>query len=363
MTGAKKKALLTLLLFFLGLYAAFLLIPAAVYALSLPSSKEEDPAPSQSQGESSEPPGFLDGLNVPSASQETSAKSPAEKKEFTVYDEASGKTLSLTAEEFLPGALACEMDLSAPEEALKAQAVAIYTLYTYKKENEAPVHGADFACNSEKWQIYTTPEQMEARWGEDFEAYCSQLQNVWTEVKGQKLLWQGKPICAAYCAISPGNTEAAEHIWSEDAQDCFPYLSAVSSPGDMLADGYMTTAAFTEEAFQTAAMAFFKEDPPDLSGPAEEWLKIVEQTPSGTVACAQLGGKQVTGVELRSAFSLRSACFTVDHQEGTFTFTVRGWGHGVGMSQAGAMFLAKRGETYAAILSHYYPGTELSLPD
>ena len=37
----------------------------------------------------------------------------------------------------------------------------------------------------------------------------------------------------------------------------------------------------------------------------------------------------------------------------------RGFGHGVGMSQWGALAMAQRGESYDAILKHYYRGTEL----
>ena len=46
-------------------------------------------------------------------------------------------------------------------------------------------------------------------------------------------------------------------------------------------------------------------------------------------------------------------------QSGTFSFTTRGYGHGVGMSQWGAKALAEQGADYRAILAHYYPGTEL----
>jgi len=37
----------------------------------------------------------------------------------------------------------------------------------------------------------------------------------------------------------------------------------------------------------------------------------------------------------------------------------RGWGHGVGMAQDGALSMGRAGATTAAILSHFYPGTEL----
>jgi len=43
--------------------------------------------------------------------------------------------------------------------------------------------------------------------------------------------------------------------------------------------------------------------------------------------------------------------------DGTFVFKVYGYGHGVGMSQRGAMTMADNGKTYTEILNHYYPGT------
>ena len=43
--------------------------------------------------------------------------------------------------------------------------------------------------------------------------------------------------------------------------------------------------------------------------------------------------------------------------EGTFVFTVYGYGHGVGMSQDGTIQMARNGKNYVEILTHYYPGT------
>ncbi len=74
---------------------------------------------------------------------------------------------------------------------------------------------------------------------------------------------------------------------------------------------------------------------------------------------AALGGTEISGTELRSLFSLRSTAFTLEYSEGSFLFTVTGYGHGVGMSQYGAMVLARDGADYASILAHYYPGTVL----
>ena len=42
-----------------------------------------------------------------------------------------------------------------------------------------------------------------------------------------------------------------------------------------------------------------------------------------------------------------------------FIFRGRGWGHGVGLSQWGALTLAGEGWTAERILEHYYPGTHV----
>ena len=44
---------------------------------------------------------------------------------------------------------------------------------------------------------------------------------------------------------------------------------------------------------------------------------------------------------------------------GKFVFKVYGYGHGVGMSQHGALEMAKNGKTYEQILTHYFPGTTI----
>lgn len=47
------------------------------------------------------------------------------------------------------------------------------------------------------------------------------------------------------------------------------------------------------------------------------------------------------------------------YSEATFVFTMYGYGHGVGMSQEGAIAMAKNGSTYSQILTHYFSGTSI----
>ena len=70
-------------------------------------------------------------------------------------------------------------------------------------------------------------------------------------------------------------------------------------------------------------------------------------------------GKEFTGAGLRSKLGLRSTAFEVTVTGKTITFTTRGFGHRVGMSQYGANAMAKQGLTYQEILKHYYTGVTI----
>ncbi|HVF44067.1 MAG TPA: SpoIID/LytB domain-containing protein [Pyrinomonadaceae bacterium] len=78
------------------------------------------------------------------------------------------------------------------------------------------------------------------------------------------------------------------------------------------------------------------------------------------------GTAHVTGGRIRSALGLREQLFVVDRRYDEsgrltgFTFTGRGWGHGVGLCQYGAYGLARAGLSYDRILKHYYTGIELT---
>jgi len=45
----------------------------------------------------------------------------------------------------------------------------------------------------------------------------------------------------------------------------------------------------------------------------------------------------------------------------TIILNGKGWGHGVGMCQIGAAVMGHQGYSYKEILSHYYPGSELTI--
>ena len=66
------------------------------------------------------------------------------------------------------------------------------------------------------------------------------------------------------------------------------------------------------------------------------------------------------GVETRTLLGLRSTNFEISFQDEKIVFKVKGFGHGVGMSQTGADALAKQGYSYQEILKHYYTGIDIT---
>ena len=60
------------------------------------------------------------------------------------------------------------------------------------------------------------------------------------------------------------------------------------------------------------------------------------------------------------AASVEPRAAAVSINEGTYTFTGGGWGHGVGMSQYGAYAMAADGSTASEILKYYYTGVAIA---
>ncbi len=77
------------------------------------------------------------------------------------------------------------------------------------------------------------------------------------------------------------------------------------------------------------------------------------------------GVKTLKGGKIRSALRLPEQLFVLNKRYAgstvaSYTFTGRGWGHGVGMCQNGAFGMAKMGIKYDEIVKHYYTGVDLT---
>lgn len=277
---------------------------------------------------------------------------------FRILDESTGEILTVPLREYVRGAVAAEMPASFHTEALKAQAVAAHTyaLRSHLEQRKSPdpaLRGADFSADPSGMKVYITEETARAFYGDMADVYWSKICEAADSVLGYILEYEDEPIVAAYHAISAGRTEAAENVWIGSA----PYLQAVDSPGDLLAPDYETDEFFTAEEARSLLLAEYPAM--DLSGDPENWFGPVEYSDSGYITRAEVGGVELHGKDLRRIFDLRSHNMVISPVAGGFSFTVYGYGHGVGLSQYGADFLARQGCTFDEILKTYYTDAAL----
>lgn len=278
------------------------------------------------------------------------AKSLVESTEkVRVLDKTSDKITEMDVDEYIFGVVAAEMPASYCEEALKAQAVASYT-YMLFRANERADLDYDVIADSSKDQAFITREKAREKWGDNYDRYCEKIEKAVLAVKGYVMVDDnGVPILAAYHNISSGRTESALTVWGKD----YSYLQPVESVGDLTASNYLSEKSFTaDELLDKLGL-------PETDSSPSKWISGIKTSESGTVTEISVCGKQFTGAKLRSALGLRSAVFTVSCSDGKFNFRVQGHGHGVGMSQFGANYLARQGYTFVEILSWYYTGCKM----
>lgn len=272
---------------------------------------------------------------------------------LTVFRSSTKETKKIDFFEYVCGSVAAEMPLSYHEEALKAQAVACYTNALRLKSQNNNGNNSDITDDSSVHQGYINKTERKNKWGDDFDKYENKLENAVKSVENEAIYYNEKLCVAAFFAICGGTTESAENVWGEKV----PYLTSVKSNGDTLSPQYSTSVSFDKKEFLQLAKSLGANT--ENVNSLKDFVKITKTTKAGTVTAATIGNKKVSGDDLRKTFSLRSAVFTVKCDKKTVVFEVRGYGHGVGMSQYGADFMARQGSTYDEILKHYYTGVTI----
>ncbi len=296
-----------------------------------------------------------------------STDSAAGEQGGTVYDSArmlrvliEGEVVEMDMETYLRGVVRAEMPASFAEEALKAQAVAARTYTVYKMEHGGSAnHPEADACDQVTCcKAYRSEEDAAASWGISTSVYEEKIRKAVAETDGQMVLYDGSPILAVFHSSSPGATSNVEDVW----QSSLPYLRSVDSPEtEEAVPNYYSQETFTLTEFKELFIAQYPTA--NLSGSPSNWFTNIQQTENGTVQSLQVGGVPLTGGELRTLLGLRSASFTISFSDDAVTFSVTGYGHGVGMSQYGANVLAQEGKTYQEILTWYYTGTTVEVYD
>lgn len=250
----------------------------------------------------------------------------------------------IDVEDYLKGVLPGEMDPKWPEEALKAQAVASRTYAIFKNiENK----DFPFALSSEVGdQVYngSTAEK-------------STSNRAVEKTRGEILTHRGKIFPAFFHSTCGGRTTRADYQWNVAPH---PSLKGVECSFCRGSKFYSWKAELTPSEIQSLLMKkgfnvsqIKKISPEDLDISGRPQFFSVGHSKGSTKILAN-EFRQALGTE-----QVRSTLAKVERKGEIFAFTGRGWGHGVGMCQYGAKYLAQIGYRYTDILRYYYPESEV----
>lgn len=274
-----------------------------------------------------------------------------------VFFPDEGEIREMLLEEYLMGVVSGEMPASYSLEAVKAQAVAArtYTLYSIQHGGCKTNPKADICTSSSCCQTYNSEKREHDKWGAQYAYYHSVIAKAVMDTAGEVMLYNGKVIDAMYHGASGGWTENSENVYT----NAIPYLRSVESAHEIGSrqTGQVTfdRAAFVERVNGARPNAHMTLEN------LESQIKTLSLYPSGRVEKLQLGEDVITGKTARKIFGLDSSMFTVELTDTQVIFHTKGFGHGVGMSQAGANGMAADGADYKTILTHYYTGVSIGV--
>ena len=268
----------------------------------------------------------------------------------------TGEVEEVSLDTYLCNVVSAEMPVDFELEALKAQAVVARTYTIYKIQNKKH-DNAGICDDSSCCQAWVSKEERFARWDEEKrESNWAKIEQCVNETKGKIITYNGTPINAFFHSNSGGTTELPVNVWGGGTN--LPYLQVIETAGEEGYSQYQSEAIFTQDELIEKLKSKYEDITIDFNN--NDDLKILDYTDSGRVKTVKFGNYELSGTETRSLFDLRSTNFEIIKEDGNVKFSVKGYGHGVGMSQTGADTLAKEGKTYEDIIKHFYIGVEIS---
>jgi len=249
----------------------------------------------------------------------------------------------LSLEDYLLGVLPVEMSPDWPLEALKAQAVASRT-YALRYINPAKDYDV---TDGVEMQVYKGTAKINPR-----------IIEAVNSTRGEVLKYKGKLVSAFFHACCGGHTASVRSAWGEDIiKPLYGAPDPFCSPSRHYRWEYYLASSELLRYIQAAGSTALK----------VKSLRVHKKDRSGRTVSflvgTDRGSKTVQATEMRKrfgTFEFRSTYITsITPVKGGFELAGRGWGHGVGMCQEGAKYMALKGRPYKKILRHYYPGAAI----
>lgn len=343
------------LIYFGGFLMLFFIIPV-ICSVTPNNQKTEETVPAAdtetSQGE--------DGTNVGDSEDPTNTTDDEydyqKYKTIKLLHHASGEVEETGIDEYLYGVVSSEMPANFEVEALKAQAIVARTYTIYQIIHNSKKHeNADMCDNYNCCQAWISKDERLAKWPpEDAESNWNKIVGAVNSTKGKIITYDKQPINAFFHSNSGGVTESSLNIWGGID---YPYLKSVETAGEEGYTQYNSQVILNQQELLSKLQTKYEDCTIDFS--EENCIQILEYTTSGRVKTIKFGNKEIAGTEARSLFGLKSTNFAFTKDGENITFTVIGYGHGVGMSQTGADALAKNGSNCGEIVKHFYTDVEI----
>ena len=269
---------------------------------------------------------------------------------------ATREVEELDLDTYLLGVVSSEMPASFEQEALNAQTVVARTYTIYKTMNGSKHENADICDDSTCCQAWISKEDRLEKWNEEErESNWTKIETAVNSTKGKIITYEGKPINAFFHSNSGGTTDTASNVWGGAN---YPYLQAVETFGEDAYTQYTSEVLINKEEFISKIKEYHSDFAIDFN--TDNQIEILEYTDGNRIKTIKIGNLNLSGVEVRSIFGLKSAKFQINIEENNIKFSVIGYGHGVGMSQTGADSLAKQDKNYEEIIKHYYTGVQIT---
>ncbi len=241
----------------------------------------------------------------------------------------------LDLEKYIAGILEAEAGPDASFEYYKAQAVLART-YAIKNYNRHAFEGFNL-CDGQHCQAFNG----KSRWNE--EIYQAVLETA-NEIL---VCADGQPANIAYHANCGGITSSAALAWNED----LPYLVTVKDPFCSESNHYEWSQVIAINDWKQYLLK---------RGIVSDVLPDNRTAQPSRLKYFNFGDRRISLSDIRQDLELKSAFFTISQQGSNIVLNGRGYGHGVGLCQEGAMEMARVGFVYVDILMFYFRNLTLS---
>jgi stage II sporulation protein D len=210
-------------------------------------------------------------------------------------------------------------------------------------------------CSTTHCQLYEPARLRTSRW-------AAVVRDAVQHTRGEFLWFAGGPARAVFHADCGGHTSNAAAVWGGVAPS---YLSGASDDGAACG----AHADWTFETRTAALRTALNGDPRTAVGAKLDRIEIAARDDAGRAEKVLLRGTRtflVRGEVFREVVTrafgvktLKSTLFTVKPSGAMLVFSGKGFGHGVGLCQAGALARLRAGDSSEDVLEHYFPGTSL----